>query len=144
MYFLRLLFWIKWNKCNKKTSSSNIWNTYFHYHYYYYHHFLLRLHVIQNALQSPSLFFLFLIPSTVGQTAKHFLANILRLISLKACDKYLTHSLDTPKYISVKIVTKVVIYDACGTWYSLFTVTSIHSIQKNTRNSQKFWNKLAS
>ena len=143
MYFLRLLFWIKWNKCNKKTSSNNIWNTYFHYHYYYYPSFFIAFACNKNALQLPFLFFLFLVPSTVGQTAKHFLVNILRLISLKACDKYLTH-LDTPKYISVKIVTKVVIYDACGTWYSLFMVTSIHSIQKTARNSQKFWNKLAS
>ena len=53
-------------------------------------------------------------------------------------------SLDTLKSLSVKIVDQVVIRDECGTWHSLCTVTSIHSIQKNTRNSQKLGNKLAS
>ena len=50
------------------------------------------------------------------------------------------------KNISVNIFLKVYIRDACGTWHGLFTITSIHSILKNTRNSQKsrnaLWNKL--
>ena len=55
----------------------------------------------------------------------------------KTCDQDLTHSLDTLKYISVKIVMKGVIRNTCGTWYALCTVTSIYSIQRNTRNFQK-------
>ena len=46
------------------------------------------------------------------------------------------HSLDTPKYISVKIFPEVAIRDASGTWYGLCTVTSIYSIQKSARNFQ--------
>ena len=45
---------------------------------------------------------------------------------------------------SVKSVPQVVICDVCGTWHGLCTVTSIHSIQKSTRNSQKLGNELAS
>ena len=51
------------------------------------------------------------------------------------CDQDLTHSLDTLKCIFVNIVSKAVIRDACGTWRSLCTVTTIQSIQKSTRNS---------
>ena len=32
-----------------------------------------------------------------GQTVKSFLANVLRLVSLEACDQDLTYSLDTSK-----------------------------------------------
>ena len=53
-------------------------------------------------------------------------------------------SLDTLKSLSVKSVPQVVIRDACGTWHALYTVTSIHSIQNSTTNSQKLGNKLAS
>ena len=61
-------------------------------------------------------FFLFLIPSAVfGQTTKSFLTNVLRLVSSEACNQDLTHSLDIPKSIYVKIVPEVVILDACGT-----------------------------
>ena len=60
------------------------------------------------------------------------------------CDQDLTHSLDTLKSFSVKSVPQVVIWDACDTWHALNTVTSIHSIQKSTRNSQKLGNNLAS
>ena len=77
---------------------------------------LLRLCATQNTLQLHSFFFLFRIPSAVfGQIAKSFLANVLKLFSLEACDQDPTHSLDTPKNISVKIVPEVVIRDACGT-----------------------------
>ena len=55
-------------------------------------------------------------------------------------DSFLGHT----KIISVKIVPEVVTRDACGTWHGLYTVTSIHSIQKSTRNNQKLGNKLAS
>ena len=71
-------------------------------------------------------------------------SQVLRLIIKKACDQDLTHSLDTVKNISAKIVPQVVIPDACGTWHGSLTVTSMHSIQKSTRNSQKLENKLAS
>ena len=40
---------------------------------------------------------------------------------------------------SLNIVPQVVIWDVCGTWHG---VTSVHSIQKSTRNSQKLGNKL--
>ena len=71
-----------------------------------------------------------------GRTAKSFLVNVLRLVIKKACGQDLTHSLDTPKNIFVKIVPEVVIRDACGTWHGFCMVTSIYSIQKSTRNSQ--------
>ena len=35
---------------------------------------------------------------------------------------------------------QVAICDSCGTWHGLCTVTSIHSIQKSTRNCQKIGN----
>ena len=83
--------------------------------------------------------FLFLIPSAdFERTAKSFLANLLSLVTLESCDQDLTHSLDTPNNISVKIVSEVVIRDAYGIWHGLFTVTNIHSIQKSTKNSYKF------
>ena len=44
----------------------------------------------------------------------------------------------------MKIVPQVVIHNACGTWHGLWTVTSIHSIQKSTRISQELGNKLVS
>ena len=90
------------------------------------------------------IFFLFLILRAVfGQTAKSFLANILKLVRLEACDQNLTHSLDTSKTISVKIVQVICV--ACGTWHSLLTVTSIHHIiQTSTKKSQKIRKKLAS
>ena len=62
------------------------------------------------------LFFLFFITSTIfGQTAKRFLANVIRLNTTEACDGNLTHSLDTLKNIPVKIFTEVIIRDACNT-----------------------------
>ena len=106
---------------------------------------LLRLRLTQKALQlSFQLFFLFffLVPFS-GRPAKNFLANVLRLLIQKACDQDLTHSLDTPKIIFVKIVSQVVIRDACGTRHGLCTATIIHSIQKCARNSQKLGNMLA-
>ena len=45
----------------------------------------------------------------------NILANVLRWVTLEACEQDLTHSYDTPKNISVKIVSEVVIRDACGT-----------------------------
>ena len=100
---------------------------------------LLRLHLTQKALQLPFEFFflfVFLLVTFFERTAKSFLANALSLVIKKPCDQDLTHSLDTPKCISVKIVPQVVNCDAYGTWYSLCTVTSIYSIQKHTRDFQ--------
>ena len=68
--------------------------------------------------------------------------NILGLVIRKLCDQDLAHSLDISKIISIKTVSQFVIHDACGTWHGFCTVTSIHSIQKSTRNSQKLGNKL--
>ena len=79
--------------------------------------FLLRLHVTQNALQLAFFFFfsLFLVLFLDG-LAKVFLANVLRLFTTEVCDQDLIHSLNTSKYISVKIALQVVIRDdACGT-----------------------------
>ena len=99
---------------------------------------LLRLRLTQKALQLPILvFFLaFLLVTFSGHTTKSLLANVLILVIKKTCDQDLTHSLETPKHISVKIVPQVVIRVACGTWHGLCTVTSINSIQKTTRNCQ--------
>ena len=52
------------------------------------------------------------------------------------CDQDLTHFFDRPKYISVKIVSEVVIRDTCGTGYGLCTVNGIYSIQKAQETSR--------
>ena len=100
--------------------------------------FFLRFSLTHKALQlSFQFFFLFFLPFLFsGRTAKSFLANVLTLVIERTCDQELTHSFDTSKNISVKTVPVVVIFDACGTLRILCTVTSIHSIQKRTRNSQ--------
>ena len=80
---------------------------------------------MQNASQLP-VFFLFLILSVVfGRTDKNFLANILTLVTTEVCDQDLTHSFNTPKNVSVKIVSQVVIRDA-------FTASKI--VQETARN----------
>ena len=50
--------------------------------------------------------------------------------------------LERTRKTSRKNCSSSFIYDACGTWHGLCTVNSIHSIQKSTKNSQKFENKL--
>ena len=55
------------------------------------------------------------------------------------CGQDLTDSLDTLIVFFLKIALEAVIHDACGTWHSLCTVTSIHSIKKaqeTARNSK--------
>ena len=96
------------------------------------------------AIAIRAFFYFFLLVTFSGRTAKSFLANVLTLLIKKACDQDLNHSLDTSRNISRKIVPQIVIRNACGTWNMLLTVTSIHSIQKNLRNSQKIGKKLAS
>ena len=59
-----------------------------------------------------SLFFLFL---SSGRTAKSFLENVLSTVIKRVCDQDLTHSLDTSRYVLVKIVPEVVIHDVYGT-----------------------------
>ena len=54
------------------------------------------------------------------------------------------NTLDTLKSLSVKSVLQVLIRDACGAWQDLNTITSIRSIQKSTRKSQKLGNQLVS
>ena len=44
-----------------------------------------------------------------------FTRSFLRLVIKEARNQGLTHSLDTPKHFSVKIVPQVVIWDKCGT-----------------------------
>ena len=76
----------------------------------------LHLRLTQKALQLPFQFFIcFLLVQLSGQTAKIFLAEVLRLVIKKGFDHDLTHSLDKPKNILVNIVTQAVIRDACGT-----------------------------
>ena len=83
--------------------------------------YLLRLRLTQKsfAIAIPVFLFFFLlffllVPFS-GRTTKNFLVNVLRLVIKKACYQDLTHSLDTPKNIFVKIVPEVVIRDACDT-----------------------------
>ena len=61
------------------------------------------------------LFFFSFFVTFSGQTAKSFLANDLSLVIKKMCDLNLTHSLDTPKYISVKIVPQSLIFNRSAT-----------------------------
>ena len=62
------------------------------------------------------LFFLFYILVTFsGRTTKSLLVSILSFVIKKVCDEDLTHSLDTLSSLFVKIVSQVVIRDACGT-----------------------------
>ena len=61
------------------------------------------------------LIFFFLLVTFSGRTVKSFLTKVLRLVIKKACDQDLTHSLDTPRNISVKTFSQVVIRNACGT-----------------------------
>ena len=64
------------------------------------------------------LFFFFSFSSLFSErTSKSFLANVLSLVIKKTCDQDLTHSLDTPKYIFLKIVPEVVVHDAYDTYY---------------------------
>ena len=71
-----------------------------------------------------------------GQTAKRFLANVLKLVIKKVCNQGHTkkHFCNncSPSCYSLAHVT------------TLSTVISIRSIQKSTRNSQKLGNKLTS
>ena len=78
-----------------------------------------------------------------ARTTLSFLGNVLWKIIKEESDQDLTYSLDTLKTLSIKSVPEVVIRGVCGTWHCLNMVTSIHSIQKSTRNSQKLGNKLA-
>ena len=90
----------------------------------------LRLSLTQKALHLPFYFFFlfFLLANFSGWAAKSYLFNFLSCVIKKACDQDLTYSLDTLNSLSVKSVSQVVIRDACGTWHSLCTVTSIYSI----------------
>ena len=74
---------------------------------------LLRLRATQNALQL--LFFLSLFSALFWTDYQSFLANVVRSVTLEACDEDLTHFLDTPKNICVKVVPEIVIRDVCGT-----------------------------
>ena len=92
---------------------------------------LLHLCVTWKALQLPSFFFSFSFSSVF---LDQLFNNILTLVTNETFDQNLTHSFDTAKGNSTKIVPEVVIRDTCGTWHSLFMVSSICSIQKSTRN----------
>ena len=77
---------------------------------------------------------------------KVFLSMFHHLLPRKRVTKIGLILLGKLKKVYVKIVLSVVTHDACFTWqsmyFSLFTVTSIHSIPKRTKNSQKIGNKL--
>ena len=93
--------------------------------------FFLHLHITQNAMQLPFFFFILflLLVSVFGRTAKSFL-EVLGLFTKEVCDQDLAYFLDTQNNMSISMFLQVAIHDACGTWHSLFTVTSIHSIWK--------------
>ena len=99
-------------------------------------------------LQSKKLchsYFFPLLISFSRQTAKTFWANILTLVIKKACEQDLTHSLDTPKNIFIKIVSEVVIIrDTCGTWGLMHGNEYSQHSKKAHKKSQKLGNKLAS
>ena len=77
-----------------------------------------------------------LLVSVFGKTGHRFLFMLLktRVSSTRL------FSLSTPKANLITYITLVVFWDACGSWramrFSLFMITSIHSIKKRTRNSQ--------
>ena len=62
-----------------------------------------------------SLFLFFLLVSFSGRTSKSVFVNVLTLVTKKACDQYLTHSLHTLKNIFLEIIPQVVVHGACGT-----------------------------
>ena len=72
---------------------------------------------MQKALQISFFFFFFFSLSSVflDSLPKVFLAKVLRLVTKEVCDQDLTHSLDTPKNIFVKMVPEIVIHDVYGT-----------------------------
>ena len=82
------------------------------------------------------LFRFFFLVTFSGRTVKSFLANVLISVIKNTSDQDPTHSFDTPRCISLKIVPEVIICEACCTWHGLCTVTSIRNIQKSTRNCQ--------
>ena len=104
---------------------------------------LLLLCVTQKALQLSFYFFLFF-PSR-----QFFWTDYQKLFSQRFIKSYQesvrsTSGLIPWTHYSVKVVSQVVVYDACGTLHGLCTVTCFHSIQKSTTNSQKLGNKLSS
>ena len=102
--------------------------------------FFLSLRLTQKALQ---LFFFFPSRHFFWMYCQKLFSQRFIISHQESVWPRLTHSLDTPKSLSVKIVLQVVVFrDACGTWHGLCTLTSIHSIQKSTRKSQKRGNKL--
>ena len=119
----------------------------YHYSRYYSHGALIECAFNAKKLcnfHSNCFFFLYFSSLFLDGLPKGFLEKVLSLVIKKVCDLYLTHSLDTSRHVFVKINPEVVIYDKCDTWYSSFTVISISSIKKSTRNSKKLWDKLAS
>ena len=95
-----------------------------------------------NALQLPFFFFVSFSTGFWTHCLKLFRKRF-RISIKKACDQDLIHSLDKLKGLSVKNVPQVVTRDACGTWHGLCSITSIHSIQGSTRNSQKLRNQVS-
>ena len=109
-------------------------------------HFIFCIYALAyNALQLPFFFFFFFSFSTGFWTdclklfSKRFMINYQGRVWPRS-DSFLGHT----KKFFLKSVPEVVICDACGTWHGVNTVTSIHSIQKSTRNSKKLRNKLVS
>ena len=57
------------------------------------------------------LFFVFFLSAFEG-TAKSFLANILRLVTMEACDQDFTHSFDTTKIFPLKMFLQL-FFETC-------------------------------
>ena len=76
--------------------------------------------------------------SVFGMTARVFLFTFSYIVTQDACDQCRANLIGLTEKDSVRRVSLVLIRDASGSWqaiyFSLFTVTSIHSIQRGTRN----------
>ena len=71
-----------------------------------------------DRLQLPGIYFSFSLSHRSSWTdCQSFLVSFLILVNLELCDQDLTHSLETPKDLSLKIVPEVVIRDACSRWH---------------------------
>ena len=79
---------------------------------------LLSVRLTQKsfAISIPAVFsFLYFSSLFLDGLPKGILEEVLSLVIKKVCDLYLTHSLDTPRHVFVKINPEVVIYHKCGT-----------------------------
>ena len=107
---------------------------------------LLRLRVTEKTLQLPLYFFFFSFsPVLLGSFTIMFYLCLSRLQPKKRMTSFKHFALDTLKKHSVTNIPVIATYDAYARWdamcFSLFKVTSIHSISKRIRDS-KLRNKI--